>query len=378
VRVLHVVLGLHPGGTERLVIELARRLHADMPAAVCCLDETGAWAGELLNSGIAVTALARKPGFRPGLARRVAAAAVAHGATVLHAHHYSPFVYGALARIVRPGRPGLRLVFTEHGRLSDAGPSRKRRLANRALRRLATRVFAVSEDVRQHLVAEGFGDEDVGVIYNGIEVGPMPDVAARAGVRRELGATADDFVVGTIARLDPVKDLGTLLEAVARLGSGAPSPILAIVGDGAERGTLEARAASLGIASRTRFLGERDDARRWLAGCDVYANSSISEGVSLTILEGMAAGLPVVATRVGGTPEVVTGECGLLVPSRDAGALADALRRLAGDAGLRRELGAAARRRVETRFTLERMVREYRDAYLSVSGIGESENRGIG
>jgi glycosyltransferase involved in cell wall biosynthesis len=113
-----------------------------------------------------------------------------------------------------------------------------------------------------------------------------------------------------------------------------------------------------------RFVGHRDDARTLLAACDAYANSSVHEGVSLTILEAMAAGVPVVATAVGGTPEILDSTCGRLVPARDAAAMADALLDLALSQPLREALGAEARRRVEARFTIERMVSEYRDAYV--------------
>jgi glycosyltransferase involved in cell wall biosynthesis len=115
-----------------------------------------------------------------------------------------------------------------------------------------------------------------------------------------------------------------------------------------------------------RFLGHREDARRWLAGCDVYVNSSISEGVSLTILEAMAAGLPVVATRVGGTPEVVDATCARLVSPRDPDAMAGALLDMIRQPALRDQMGRAARTRVEALFTLERMVDEYRDVYHKV------------
>jgi glycosyltransferase involved in cell wall biosynthesis len=234
------------------------------------------------------------------------------------------------------------------------------------MRRLATSVFTVSKDVREHLVAEGFRREEVGVIYNGIDVDPAPDSSERAAVRQDLGVSEAQLVVGTIGRLDPVKDFATLLDAVARLATTALPVALAIVGDGDARAELEAQSASLGIADRVRFLGHREDARRWLAGCDVYANSSISEGVSLTILEAMAAGLPVVATAVGGTPEVVTEDCGVLVPARHPEALADAIYELGESAGRRRQLGTAGRARVEAHFTLDRMVESYRRVYEEV------------
>lgn len=331
--------------------------------AVCCLDEAGAWGEQLRTESVPVTTIARKEGFHPTLGRRVAEVARAHRATVVHAHHYSPFVYGSLARL---WKPRLRVVYTEHGRLSDAPPSPKRRLANALFALLPDEVYTVSADLKKHIVAEGFPAAKVGVIYNGIEVQPLATVADRASVRADLRVGADTVVIGTIARLDPVKDLETMVRAVDLLGRDTRC-LLLVVGDGAERAALEQLAAATGRPELFRFLGHREDARRWLAGCDVYANSSIHEGVSLTILEAMSASLPVVATRVGGTPEIVDAQGGRLVPSRNAEAFAAALRELARDATLRAAMGHAGRQRVEERFTIERMVGEYRDAYFRVS-----------
>lgn len=358
-RVLQVVLSLNPGGTERLVLDLVMRLHDDIPMSVCCLDEDGAWADQLRAIGVPVTALRRIPGFQPKLGSEIHAVARQHRATLIHAHHYSPFVYSCLAKMWSPGTG---LVFTEHGRVSDAPPSTKRRMANRALSRFPNHVFAVSGELREHIIAEGFTPAQVDVIYNGISIRPPVEVADRLSIRERLGIDDDTFVVGTIARLDPVKDLGTLLEAVARVHASR-SVRLIVVGDGPERARLEALAAELGLRDVVHFLGHRDDARDWLAGCDAYVNCSVSEGVSLTILEAMAAALPVVATRVGGTPEVVTADCGMLVPARDASAVAEALMTIAGDAGSRADLGKAARTRVETHFSLDRMVTQYRNIY---------------
>ena len=359
-RVLQLVLSLNPGGTERLVVELASRLHSTVPMAICCLDEPGAWAGGLRERGIAVSALGRQPGFHPGLGRAVARTAARHQATVIHAHHYSPFVYGAIARL---WRPSTRLIFTEHGRLSDARPSPRRRAANRLLNVAPHGVFTVSAELKEHLAAEGFPRTSISVVHNGIDVGARPSVADRTRVRRALGLADDVLAIGTVARLDPVKDLGTLIEAVSHL---APERRvrLVIIGDGAEFSRLKQVATSRGISDDVAFLGHRDDARNWLAGFDVFVNSSTSEGVSLTILEAMAAGLPVVAPAVGGTPEVVDEASGCLVPARDPIALAAALRSLARDTSRRVSLGQAARRRVEIHFTLDRMVEDYRKVYV--------------
>jgi glycosyltransferase involved in cell wall biosynthesis len=358
-RVLQVALSLHPGGTERLIVEIVRRLRAEIPMAVCCLDEPGRWGAELADEGVAVTALGRAPGFRPGLGIAIARAAERCQATVLHCHQYSPFVYGAIARL---RRPRLRLLFTEHGRLSDAPPSARRRWVNPVLARTARHVYAVSHDLARHMAAEGLPASRIEVVHNGIAVSQLPSADVRAAVRAELGADKDTTVLGTVARLDPVKDLVRLVEAVGRLSTEAPI-LLVIVGDGPERPRIQRAAEALAGGRRIAILGHREDARRLLAGFDLFVNCSVSEGVSLTILEAMAAGLPIVATAVGGTPEIIDETCARLVDARDTEWLATALAALIGDPDLGRRLGVHARARVVERFTIERMVQQYLSAY---------------
>ncbi len=362
---LQVVLQLDPGGTERLVIEMVRRLHTQMSMAVCCLDAPGAWADRVTTLGVPIHVLGRQPGFHPRLSFALAAIARSMRADVLHCHHYSPFVYGRLATLIAGGT---RAIYTEHGRLSDAPPSAKRRLANTVLMAGAQQLFAVSHDLRGHLLKEGVPSR-MRVIWNGIDPGESPTVAARTAARAALGMADEDCVVGTIARLDPVKDLGTLVAAVAEAGRVNPRIRLVVVGDGPERAALEGAVQAHGASARVRFLGHRDDARAVIAGVDVFANSSTSEGISLTLLEAMAAELPVVATRVGGTPEVVIdGETGRLAPARDAGGLAATLLDVAGDQARARVWGRAGRQRLLQHFTIDEMVRRYAAVYR-----GESE-----
>jgi len=329
---------------------------------VCCLDAAGAWGDGLRDEGVTVHVLNRRPGFHAGLAAEVARVASSSGAQVLHCHQYSPFVYGALARV---HRPSLRVLFTEHGRLSDTPPSGKRRLVNPVLAHAAHRIFSVSHDLRRHMIAEGLPASRIEVIQNGIDPA-SPSVAAREELRRELGASPATVVLITVARLDPVKDLSTLLSAVGHAKRESIDVMLVVVGDGPERAPLESAVATLGLATNVAFLGHREDARRWLNAADLYASSSISEGISLTILEGMSAGLPVIATAVGGTPEIVDASCGILVPARDGAALGAAIVALARDPGRRQQLGTAARARVLESFTLDRMVDRYRRIYEEV------------
>jgi glycosyltransferase involved in cell wall biosynthesis len=374
-RVVHVALSLDVGGTERLIIEMVKRL-APRSAAVCCLDAPGSWATVLTDLGIPVVALHRKPGFRPSLALQLAAVAARFRANVIHCHHYSPFVYGQLAAL---RSPKLHVVFTEHGRLSDAPPSAKRWLANQVMGRLPGAFYAVSEDLRQHLLAEGFRPDRVGVIYNGIELGTEPGPADREDARRRLGMVEEAFVIGAAGRLERVKDLGTLLEAFASVRARMPRARLVIVGGGAERLRLEQQVSALGLQRAVQFTGHRDDVRCLLPGFDVFVNSSTSEGVSLTILEAMASRLPVVATRVGGTPEVVEdGLSGVLVPARAPGQLAHAIVELASHPDRAAPMGTAGRKRVEARFSIDRMVDRYAGVYDSLtSGSGAKQPHAV-
>jgi glycosyltransferase involved in cell wall biosynthesis len=359
--VLHVLITLTPGGGERAAIEIARRLSSRFRTVACCLDEPGPWAGQLTQHDIPVVALHRRPGFHPGLGLRIARMAKAYDIDVLHCHQYSPYVYGSIAALFRPS---LKVVVTEQGRLSDAPPSKKRRLANRFLGRVPSRVFAVSGDLREHMIDEGFLAHRVEVLHNSIEPGPFVTADDRAAARAVLGIPASAHVVGTVARFDPVKDLGTLVRGFATLRETRPEATLVMIGDGPEMPALRQLIAQLNLTGSTRLPGHRDDARRLMTGFDQYVNCSITEGTSLTIMEAMAASLPVVATAVGGTGEIVVdGETGVLVPSQDPRALSAALLDLATNETRAAALARAGRRRVEEYFSLDRMVERYARAY---------------
>jgi L-malate glycosyltransferase len=365
-RVMQVVLSLTPGGTEHLVVQICKRLPAEYGTVVCCLGAEGEWAADLQARGIEVRALQRRAGFRPEVGRAIARFAAERDIDVLHCHQYSPFVYG---RIAAMWNRRLRIVYTEHGRLSDAPPSWKRRLVNPLLSRFDGRIVAVSHELRDYMIESRFPRERVSVIHNGIEPGQAASTLDRRRARMLLGLDERAFVVTTVARLDPVKDLITLLDAFAFVRKRVPSARLVIVGDGPERQRLAERAGRDDLAGAVQITGYRSDVRALLPAADLYASSSISEGVSITILEAMATGIPVVATAVGGTPEILSdGTGGILVPSREPVRMATAIVALAQDQHRRASLAAAARRRLEASFTIDRMVDDYARSYRAVAG----------
>jgi len=361
IRVMHVVLSLEPGGTERLVIELCERLRAETQPSVCCLDAPGVWANELTGAGVPLVALDRKPGFHPGLGPAIRRTAAAQGAGVLHCHQYSPFVYGSLAAW---RHPELRVVYTEHGRVTDEPTPLRRRIANRVLGRRPDVITAVSHELRQHMVDDGFAPSRVAVVHNGIEPGPPVGLDDERSARAALGVDPSAFVVGSVARFDPVKRLDVLVRAFARVARRDPSATLVLIGDGPDRPRVDAVIAEERIGDRVVLTGMRPGALSLMPAFDVYANTSATEGISLTLLEAMAASRPIVASRVGGTPEVIVdGVTGWLVPAGGTDATADALERARADESGRRAAGLAGRERVVSQFSVERMTRAYLSAY---------------
>jgi glycosyltransferase involved in cell wall biosynthesis len=183
-------------------------------------------------------------------------------------------------------------------------------------------------------------------------------------MRAELGLGADELVAGMACRLVEQKGVQYGIRAFAQVSAQYASARLIIAGDGPLRAPLEAEARAAGVADRVRFLGWRDDVPRLLAALDVLLLPSLWEGFGLVLLEAMGQHLPVIASRVSAVPEIVTdGETGLLVPVRDADALADALALLLGDYDLRRHMGLLAEDRLETHFSAERMVSQTVELY---------------
>lgn len=362
--VAQVLLSLTVGGGEVLAARIARRLHDRFRFVFFCLDGLGTLGEELRDDGFDVHVLERRPGIDWRCMRRLAGLLRREEVKVLHAHQYTPFFYAAMARWLHE-RQGV--IFTEHGRMFPDYPRRKRMLANRVLVRRRDRVIGVGQAVRRALIDnEGLPSDRVRVIYNGIDLAAQdrPMDERRSDVRREFGWRDDDFVVIQVARLDPLKDHRTAVRAFERLQASVPAAKLLIVGEGAERPAIEREIAERNLAHGVRLAGLRKDVPRLLAASDLLWLTSVSEGIPLTLIEGMAAGLPVVSTDVGGVSEVIDAEqTGLLAPAGNDEQLARASIRLFQDPALRRQLAAAGRRRAVERFSEEQMVAAYADLY---------------
>ena len=227
-----------------------------------------------------------------------------------------------------------------------------RRLLNRWTVPLATHVVAVSEKVAAYAAREfRIPPDRLSTIANGVDLDRF-----RPAPRHGFGG---DPTIGSTARLHAENDHATLLRAFSRLSARWPEAELLLVGRGPEEARLKALAEDLGTSTRIRFVGEQGDVAPFLHQMDLYVQPSVAAGMPNSVLEAMAAGLPVVATGVGGTPEVVVeGETGLLVPPRNSMALADAVLKLLEDRRLAQAFGRAGRARVETHFSEERMLQQ--------------------
>lgn len=365
--VCQLVHGLPIGGTEVLVDRLIRQLSDRYRFVVACLDDAGELGQRLIDDGFELHQLGRRPGFDWGCVRRLARCVRDSGAQLVHAHQYTPYAYVTAARLLGRRPP---VLFTEHGRFYPDLSSAKRRLFNRLMTSRHDRLVAVGGAVKQALVdKEGLPAQRIEVVYNGVSSKPAElSAERRAELRREFGATDDDFVMLQVARLDPIKDHRTALKAYAAAFAQNPRIRLVLVGDGPERTTIDRQIADQGLQRSVTTLGQRGDVPELLAAADAFLLTSVSEGIPVTIIEAMAAGLPVISTRVGGVPEVIDdGETGLLAASGDSDGLARAMVRISQEPQLREALAVRGRERVASRFSEERMIERYASLYAELA-----------
>ena len=363
-RLLYVITSTTIGGAEKTLYRIASRVDRRRfeVAAALSLKPKGHYAARLEEAGVKVESLDMAQVPRPGDLFRLREVVRRHRPDVVHAFLYraiqfcrmlralgEPFKLISSPRVVYRTRPGPLLWLD-------------RRLMGYDDLLIAESVASQRFFVRE----QGYRPGRISVVYNGIE---PAELEVRPGVReakrRELGLEPEHVLVGTVGRLDPQKGQETLLKALAM----SPENVRGlIIGDGPDRERLSEMVETLDLKGRCVFLGERSDVPDWLAAMDVFALPSYWEGVPNAVLEALCAGLPVAASAVDGVMETVEdGRTGLLFPAGDPQALAERLRRLALDPGLRQRLGEAGRLRLARQFTMDGMLRGYEDAYLRVA-----------
>jgi len=365
--VCHVIHALGVGGAEVLVDQMVRLLGDEFRCVVAVLDEIGEIGQRLQREGFVVEHLHRQPGIDRGCAQRLREFADREGAKILHAHQYTPFFQAMLSRGLLGRRP---VVFTEHGRHFPDLPSRKRAVVNRLMLRSCDRLIGCGGAVRQALIDnEGLPESRIEVIYNGVDLKALskPSSNARARIRTEFGCKATNFVAVLVARLHELKDHQTALRAIDQARKSIPGLRLLLVGEGDQRAAISQTIRDRRLQGTVTLAGTRKDIADLLAASDVFLMSSISEGIPLTVIEAMAAHRPVVATAVGGLPELVEhGVTGFLAPPRDYAALAAALIWLHEDRQLRESMAERAAQQAAEKFSLDGMLNSYRKVYREV------------
>lgn len=352
-----------PGGAEKVLVYLAEGLrergHAVFPVGPA--DGCGWLAAQFRERGFSPETFAVTRRFDPSCVRGLGQLFKQRSIDVVHSHEFGMAVYGGVASAISR-RPH---VITMHGgRYYDSNS--RRRAALRWALRFSRAGVAVSRATRAHIEESlGLPSGSLHVVYNGMHFDP----GDRSLVRAELGLADDALLIVAIGNLYEVKGHAYLIRALKRLGSvSVGSPHLAIAGRGEEEGALRSLTTELGIDDRVHFLGFRDDVKDILAAADVYAMPSLSEGHPLALLEAMFARKAIIASAVGGIPEVVSsGETAVLVPPGDSEALAAALPELLANSKLRTRLAEAAHRHAQSRFSVQAMAEEYERIYATGS-----------
>ena len=364
-KILHLISSGGMYGAEAVIINLSRELNGTGAHRAAVGVFAGRGGPEPLLYGVArkagldaylVECNGPLDGRVPGRVRRLAATL---SADLLHAHGYKADVYGWAAF----RRAGPAMVSTCHTWYdNDLALKLYGKLDRLALRRFAG-VVAVSPEVKQQLLQAGVPAERVRMIRNGVSLDGLTILAPEH--RREQAGRS--LRVGLVGRLAPEKGIDLFLRAVAEVREEFSGVQFVVAGDGPERTGLAALQEQLGLAGAVQFLGQQSDMGAFYQSLDVLVSASRQEGLPVALLEGMASGLPVIATTVGAVPEVVQhGRTGILVTPESPGELAEAIRTLLRDAALRRSLGEAGVQRVAEEFSAQRMMQEYLALYQQV------------
>ena len=370
--IMHVLYRLDTGGMERIVVSLINATCDRYRHAVIALTGFGVLRGEIEHAVTACLSLEKKPGKDWPCYWRLWRALRALKPDLVQTYNVGTLDLALVVKLAGVRR----LVHAEHGRdaADPEGENPKYLRLRRWMAPLIDRYVAVSADLQSWLTERaGIRHSKVVYIANGIDVEAFNLPRTESAPRQRLGdfAGPGTVLIGNVARLDKVKDQAGLISAfkLLREDAGLPHCRLIIAGEGPQREALERQIVQLGMVETVRLLGNRADVAELLAECDVFVLSSIAEGMPVTLMEAMAAGLPVVATNVGGIAAVVEdGVTGTLVPAGDPHAMAAALSAYVADETLRQRHGDAGRARVAERFSLSAMVAGYVALYDGLLG----------
>ncbi len=362
VNVMHIIEDLENGGAERVLVTLVSGLDPQrFRPVVCCLAKKGRMAAELEARGISVTPLNKRPKIDLAMLLRLRQMMRAQKIAIVHTHVFTANLWGRLAALLA-GVP----VLITHEHSTFTVENRFRRGIEAVLMRRTHKMIAVSENLRSRLVSEGgFAPGAVLTIHNGLRLHESAWRAARREqLRQELGLKKFAHVIGTVGRFEPRKNYPLLMAAMQMVLQRHPNTALLMIGAGPEEEKLRQQARNAGMNEQVIFTGYRSDIADLLGVMSTFCLSSTTEGISMAILEALLAGVPVVATQVGGNPEIIPDRTfGILVPSGDATALAEALNETLSNRDDALKAALRGQARVRELFSEEHMIRRIEKLY---------------
>ncbi len=360
--VLHLSTSSGPGGAERVISSLASALNQQNYRVIVGLFRPGWLQGECERLGVETKLMPLPGGLQVGWFRDCLGLVREEKVALIHAHEFSAVVLGwVVARIAN-----VPFVGTIHGK-NYYWEKFRRRLAYQIVSRYG-QLVVVSEDLKRFVSQRvGIPESRLQVIYNGVESSAVGSDASSQACRAELELPEGSPVIGTVGSLYPVKGHRYLFDALPAVLTRYPGLVLLMVGRGELEAILKEQAARLGIEQHVRFLGMRNDVQRLLSVMDVFVLPSLSEGLSMALLEAMVAGKAVVATKVGGNSELIDhGRTGFLVSPENPIDLADQLIKLLDGPDLITKFGRAGAELVQRRFSKAEMIARHQALYASL------------
>lgn len=367
INVLHIIQNSKRGGVQLQLLNLLTAYDRQLiNPTVCCLgvqDEVGSL---MEKQGIDFVSLnvTRHYRFSSKLIIDMYRLMKSRNIQVVRAHKYSASIYGRIAAWL--ARVPI-IITSVHGNYHK-DLRFERHVANKLLSRITDRIVAMSESIRQDIIAhDHIEPSKIIVVRNGVDTELFSPAGTAGSIRNELGLGENETIIGFVGRLVPAKGLQYLLEAFAEMKKQIAGSKLLIVGSGQLMELLRGMVHEKGLKDDVVFAGERSDIPQLLAVMDIFVMPSIAEGLPNALLEAMAAGKPVLVTCAGGMGEVIqNGINGLVVPVSDPAALSEGLRRIAGDRGSAKKMGAAAREDILEHFSIRATARSWEDLYLSL------------
>lgn len=367
IKIMHLTLSMGYGGLERIINQFAKKMDKDkFEISISCLDSGGPFLDDLSKNGLKKFVFTRKPGILDiSLLLKLISLFKREKIDIIHSHSGCSFyaaISGRLAGVKR-------IIHTDHGRLI---PDKMGLILEDKIASILLNAYvAVSYELSNYLQYRVKINKDkIITIINGVDTDcfkPFPEVEKK-DVKKEIGVLEDAEIIGTVCRLDPVKNLIFMIETVKDILKKREKTILLIVGEGPERKHIEDVVDKLELNKKIILLGKRNDVEKIMPILDIFVLPSISEGTSMTILEAMSCGIPVIASTVGGNPAIVSeGRNGFLFPLDSPEVLTNRVLELLIDKEKRKAMGKEARKIVEERFSFNGMLRKYTDMYINLA-----------